>query len=196
MQRERAVAVTLERFIPRAEIEILILQRVRELVRQDHIVELGLDFGRLAGKLALERAAHDHHGLLFEIVERDHLAFEQVHVGGLEIHPRRVQSNQRAGAAVGVDRLGRVFTLQLRLQQLARLLRGADNDRHLVLELQQTHFLDGLRYRGRLRLADLAILRLRPRALARPPATVSGYRGSTLRAASGSGKRRMGCLIR
>ena len=171
VQRERAVAVALERFVPSAEIEVLVLQRVGELVRQDHVVQLGLEFGRLAGKFALERAVHDHHGFLLEVVERDHLAFEQTHVGGLEIDPRRIQSNQRAGAAVGVDRLGRVFALQFRLQQLARLFGAADNDRDLVLELEQTDFLDGLLDRGRLLFVDLAVFRLRARD--RAPATAS-----------------------
>ena len=157
---QRAVAVILERFVAGAEIEVLVLQRVGELVSQDHAVELALEFRRLTGKLALERAVHDHHGFLLEVVKRDHLAFEQTHVGGLEIDPRWIQSNQRARAAVGLDGLRRVFALQFGLQQLARLFGAADFDRHLVLELEPPHFLYGLLDRGRLGLVDFAVFRL------------------------------------
>ena len=117
------------------ELEVLVLQHVRQLVREHHLVQ------HPVGGL---RALDDPQPVLARVVVAGDRLTQRRRVGLPEVGPRRHQSEQHQHVGVGATARGRVVGVE-RLQPLAARLLRRHLDRHgRALELEAALALDPL----------------------------------------------------
>src|SRR5208282_3520071 len=145
LKRKRAIVVVLCLVEARFEIEILILEGMRQLVREQHLadnVALNHELSRAVPDAKIGAAFDENHFLAMWIVKARHLALEQLERRGLQIEPRRIEPGQRAGNGVNLELVVRVVAHKVSLHHGLRLVRGLDDERNRLLEAKLAKTLD------------------------------------------------------
>ena len=161
MSASAAIVVVLYFVETRFEIEVLILQRVRQFVREQHLaddVALNHELRGAVPDAKIGAALDQHHFLAMRIVKARDLALEQLERRGLQIDSRGIQTGERAGDRVGLELVVGVVAHQVRFHHRFGLVRSFDDERDRLLEAKLAKILDaGLDLCGLLRIDAVAV---------------------------------------
>ena len=145
LQRERAIVVVLDLVEARFEIEVLILQGVGQLVREQHLaddVALNHELRRAVPEAEIAAALDQHHLFAVRIVEARDLALEQLERRGLEINPGGIETGERARNSVGRELVVGVVAHQVGFHHRFRFIGRLDDERNGPLESKLADVLD------------------------------------------------------
>ena len=126
---------------------MLILERMRQLVRKEHLagqIALDYEFRETVAEADIDIARDQDHFLPMGIVETGDLAFEQLERFRLQVDPARIQTHHRSGFAFGLQLRVGVFARDLFEYRLLGLVGRHHDYRYRALEAQFAQVLDSL----------------------------------------------------
>src|SRR6266851_4262650 len=141
--------------------EVLVLERMREFVREDHLahdVPPGDELGRVVPEADIEPARDEHHLLLMRVVEAGDLAAQQLERLVLEADSGWEKSGHRARLAADAQVLVAMVDRDLAAQHLLRLIARLHDQRNLAREVKLAEFREARFHFVRFRLVDGAIV--------------------------------------